>query len=273
MHHRKSLYHGQKDMSLFSCSSVQCQNMKRMLIVVAHPDDESFGPAGTIALYANDGVEIHLICVTNGDASEQVIPGTETMTTDEQKRILAKTRQQELRNAADILGIAQIDFLNYPDAKLCNELYHPIANEIMAKIELFKPHVIIAPEPQGISGHLDHIAISMITTYSFIKCPRAQKLYYACLPNDIVKLTPHEDYFVYFPEGYPQSIITTRIDYSCFLDKKILAMRQHLSQINEANYLISFLDQIPKTDHFILHKYRNCTVNFPETDLFSGVSS
>lgn len=245
--------------------------MKRMLVVVAHPDDESFGPAGTLALYANQGVEIHLMCVTNGDASEVNIPDTENLDAKERKTQLAQIRQQELKNAAAIIGISHIDFLNFPDGQLCNALYHDIAAPIMKKIEQFAPHVIIAPEPQGISGHLDHIAVSMITTYSYIKSKKGHKLYYICLPKEIVNLTPHDDYFVYFPEGYEQNMITTRIDYQPFSDKKILAMRQHKSQLAEANQLINIIEPLPKIDFFILHKHRSCTITLPEFDLFSGI--
>lgn len=245
--------------------------MKRMLVVVAHPDDESFGPAGTLALYASQGVEIHLLCVTNGDASEAVLPGTENLNPDERKQALTNTRQREVQRAADVIGIHQVDFLNYSDGHLCNALYHDIAHDIMAKMACFSPHVIIAPEPQGISGHLDHIAVSMITTYSFIKSIHGQKLYYVCLPRDIVSMISHEEYFVYFPPGYEQSTITTRIEYSHFLDVKIAAMREHLSQADDADYLITQLGALPKIDYFILHKYRNCEIMIPEHDLFLGI--
>ncbi len=247
--------------------------MKRMLVIVAHPDDESFGPSGTLALYARLGVEIHLVCVTNGEASDIVLPGTEALNAGERRLVLTRIRQQEVRLAADVIGIAQIDFLNYPDGQLCNAIYHDIAHDIMTKIEYYSPHVIIAPEPQGITGHLDHIAVSMITTYAFINTKQGQKLYYVCLPKEIVNMTPYEHYFVYFPPGYDQSSITTRIDYSSFADIKIKAIRQHASQINDGNKLIDILKTIPKIDHFILHKYRNCEISLPEDDLFLGIVS
>ena len=245
--------------------------MRRLLVVMAHPDDESFGPAGTLALYAAEGVEIHLMCVTNGDASDAVLPGTQTLTQSERQQHLATIRQQELRRAAEVIGIAHIDFLNFPDGQLCNALYHAISEKIMNKMECFSPHVVIAPEPQGISGHLDHMAVSMITTYSFIKSQYGYKLYYVCLPKDVVSQVPHDNYFVYFPDGYEQSVITTRIDYRLFLDKKLAAMRQHLSQIDEANRLIKYVESFPKIDFFILHRSRNCHVTLPENHLFSGI--
>ena len=245
---------------------------KKMLVIMAHPDDESFGPAGTLALYSRQGVEIHLICVTNGEASEVILSNTEKLTMDERKQILAKTRQCEVRHAADIIGISQIDFLNYPDGQLCNALYHIIAHDLMTKIDSFSPHIIITAEPQGITGHLDHIAVSMITTYAFIKSGKGCKLYYFCLAKGMVSLESRENYFVYFPPGYEQSMITTRIDYHHFFDIKIAAMRQHLSQTTEVEYLIRKSEPLPKIDFYILQNHRNCQINLPEDDLFSGIN-
>ncbi len=245
--------------------------MKRLLIVMAHPDDESFGPSGTLALYANQGVDVHLLCVTNGDASETVIAGQASLSTKARKKALTLTRQQEVKRAAAIIGISHIDFLNYPDGQLCNALYHAIAKQIIDKIDYFSPQVIIAPEPQGITGHLDHIAVSMITTYAFLHSLHAKKLYYVCLPQSIVNLTEHENYFVYFPPGYTDAAITTRIDYSLFEHKKIAAMQQHVSQLTDASYLIDRMKSTPKVDHFILAKHRDCEVMLPENDLFAGL--
>lgn len=245
---------------------------KRILVVMAHPDDESFGPSGTLARYAAQGVEIHLLCVTNGEASEVAIAEKESLSMTERQQRLIQIRQQELQNAAQVIGISQIDFLNFPDGQLCNAFYHAIADKIIYKMNYFMPQIVITTEPQGISGHLDHIAVSMITTYAFMKSLFGNKLYYVCLPKDIVQMTQHRDYFVYFPAGYEQSAITTRIDFSDYVNKKIAAIHQHVSQQADANYLLKLFEAIPKIDFFILHQHRHCQIQLPEDDLFAGIA-
>ena len=81
-----------------------------MLAVLAHPDDESFGMGGTLALYARRGVAVHLVCATRGEAGEvdeQLLSG---------KRSIAELRENELRCAAQKLGLAGVHFLGYRDS-------------------------------------------------------------------------------------------------------------------------------------------------------------
>lgn len=246
--------------------------MKKILLVLAHPDDESFGPGGSIAVYAAQGVHIHLICVTNGDAGGVLAPTDNKNQLEEQRKNLATIRQQELRNAAQILGITQIDFFNYPDGHLCNALYYEIAQKVISKINDFSPQIVITLEPLGVSGHLDHIAVSMITTYSFIKSNRAKKLYYFCCPEEILSSVERSKYFVYVPSGYSQFDITTSINYSNFWSTKKLAMQQHVSQNNQVNQLINFLEEHPKMDYFILHAHNSRSILAREDDFFIGIN-
>src|SRR3989344_7787427 len=83
---------------------------KKALIVLSHPDDESFGPGGTIALWAKEGYEIHLVSVTKGEIGNNP--------TDDET---AKIREAELRAAADILGISKISYLGYKDGHISNK--------------------------------------------------------------------------------------------------------------------------------------------------------
>ena len=83
---------------------------KKMLVVLAHPDDESFGMGGTLAYYAAQGVDVHLICATRGEVGE-VDP--EYMKGYESK---GELREVELRCAAEKLGIKQVLFLDYRDS-------------------------------------------------------------------------------------------------------------------------------------------------------------
>ncbi len=244
---------------------------KKLLAVFAHPDDEAFGPAGTLAKYAREGIEVHLLCVTRGEAGDNNIKNQKSKIKDTNKKIkLEHIREKELLDSAKILGIKKVEFLDFIDGTLSNAVYHQVANKIIKKINDFKPQIVLTVERRGVSGHLDHIATSMITTYAYKKTKIARKLYYNCIPKELRNLMS-DDYFVYFPEGYKQSEITTRIDYSCCWKEKVDSMMAHKSQIKDAKILIKRFAHFPKIDHFILQYYQNINLKLPETDLFAGL--
>lgn len=100
--------------------------MKRLVIgIFAHPDDEGFGPSGTLLLETNAGSELHLICATCGEAGQNVDGHGD----------LGAVRQDEWRAAGKLLGATSMIQLGYPDGKLCNDLYLEIASKIIAYIE------------------------------------------------------------------------------------------------------------------------------------------
>src|SRR3972149_8828237 len=110
--------------------------MKKILAVFAHPDDETFGPGGTLAKYAQEGVEIHLLCATRGERGEW--SASAKASAGKQEKI-HHIREKELLRSAKILGIKKVEFLNFVDGYLCNSNYHDLAQKIITKIKSFKP--------------------------------------------------------------------------------------------------------------------------------------
>lgn len=244
--------------------------MHKLLVVTAHPDDEAFGPAGTLAKYAEKGVEIHLLCATRGEAGKRSQAKGNRQKAIGKSYKLHHVREKELLKSAKILGVKKVEFLDFVDGTLCNAVYHSLADKITAKIRDFQPQAVLTLDRLGISGHLDHIAVSMITTYAFLKARKAGKLYYHCLPKEY-RTRELDNYFIYFPEGYDQKDITTRISYDPYWKTKVMAMQQHQSQKHDVERILSRISSLPKVDHFILHKYFDIKVKFPETDLFAGI--
>jgi LmbE family N-acetylglucosaminyl deacetylase len=176
------------------------QNKKRLLAVFAHPDDESFGIGGSLALYARDGVEIHLICATRGEAG--TIPDSMAKKADS----VAILREAELRCAGYHLGLADIQFLDFRDSgmKGSPDNQHPnalaaapiqdVSNKITHLIRSIRPHVVITHGPKGGYLHPDHIALHKATVKAFKDAsdpdhnssdlpPYApQKLYFTLIP-------------------------------------------------------------------------------------------
>ncbi len=142
-----------------------------LLAVLAHPDDESFGMGGTLALYAARGVDVHLVCATRGEVGE----------VDDLKGYasIAELREAELRCAAGILGLKGVHFLDYRDSGMegSPDNKHPQAlaaqplDEVAAKIVRYirqlQPQVVLTFDPIGGYRHPDHIAIHNATVRAF----------------------------------------------------------------------------------------------------------
>ncbi len=237
--------------------------MKKLLAVFAHPDDETFGPGATLAKYASKGVVVDVVMATRGEAGENHV-------NDKTGKELGKIREKELRAADKILGVNQIDLLGFVDGELRQNIYFDIAKKIITKIKSFRPDVIVTFEPHGVSGHLDHIAISFITTYAYFQTEIPKKLYYICL-SEKVRNSRDQNYFVYFPDGYPEGQITTKIDVADYWDKKLKAMLSHKTQIKDVKRLIAMFNTMPKVDNYILKYHRLKGLRLPEDDLFNGI--
>lgn len=243
--------------------------MKKILAVFAHPDDETFGPGGTLAKYASLGVDIHLLCATRGEAGEDRTDKDALKRKHGEVPPLGRIREDELRRAASIFGIQSVEFLDFIDGRLCNAIYHDLSKMIIEKIRSFKPDIIITLDRLGISGHIDHITVAMVTTYAHLHTKIAKKLYYQCLRQDL-RDSKMDKYFIYFPLGYSKEQITTEIDYTDYWPLKKRAMMEHKSQAKDVENLLKRFERWPKIDFFI-RAYPPIAGTTHETDLFSGL--
>lgn len=154
-----------------SFSSSKTSN-RRLLAVFAHPDDESFGPGGTLALYARRGDEVHLICATRGEVGEAP-PNLNGFAS------VGEMREDELHRAASVLGLKAVRFLDYRDSGMPGspDNRHPqaltmaplneVAQQVAGYIREIRPQVVITFDPIGGYRHPDHIAIHRATLEAF----------------------------------------------------------------------------------------------------------
>ena len=134
-------------------TSLPDAEIKRVLVVMAHPDDCDFGAGGTIAQWTSQGIEVSYCIITNGDqgGEESGIPVEE----------MAKVRQQEQRDAGKALGVTQITYLNYRDGWLLPSI--ELRKEIVKAIRIAKPDRMVVQSPERnweriYSSHPDHLA-------------------------------------------------------------------------------------------------------------------
>jgi LmbE family N-acetylglucosaminyl deacetylase len=152
---------------------------KTILAVLAHPDDESFGLGGTLALYASKGYDTYYVCATRGEAgtvdAEHLTGFKDT----------AELRTDELTRAAKILGLKDVYFLGYRDSGMpgMEENKHPdaqinhsideVAGRVVKYIRELRPDIVLTFDPIGGYKHPDHIHIQRATTLAFEKADDA----------------------------------------------------------------------------------------------------
>ena len=129
------------------------EEIKRILVVMAHPDDCDFGAGGTIAQWTAKGIQVSYCIITNGDqgGEESGIPLDE----------MPKVRQKEQRDAGRALGVTDIQFLNYRDGWLTPTI--ELRKEIVREIRRAKPDRMVIQSPERNwerigASHPDHLA-------------------------------------------------------------------------------------------------------------------
>lgn len=179
---------------------------RRILLSLAHPDDESFGSGGMIARYVADGAEVYLICATNGDV------GTVAPEKLKGYSSVAELRLAELDCASEKLGFKQVFKFGYKDSGMMNSetskdstcLWQApreeVARRVVEVIREIKPQVVMTFNKYGGYGHPDHIAIQRATVDAFKlagdesyqtdgqKPYKPQKLYYGSFPTKMLRL-------------------------------------------------------------------------------------
>ena len=182
------------------------ENKLSLLAVLAHPDDETFGMGGTLAKYANEDIDVYLICATHGEVGEmdaEFLEGFESP---------AQRREYELRCAAKNLGIKEVIFLNYRDSGMTGSENnsHPdslfaadlnkVAGEVVQYIRKIHPTIVLTFDPIGGYRHPDHIKIHEATVKAFHLASdpmfkdelnqnayQVKKLYFHSIPKNFLK--------------------------------------------------------------------------------------
>lgn len=226
----------------------------KLLAVFAHPDDESMGMGGTLAKYSAQRVETHLVCASRGELGwfgpEEQNPGPER---------LGQLREAELRNAAEVLGMTSVSFLDYIDGQVDRANPAEIVGKIAAHIRRIQPQVIVTFPHDGNYGHPDHIAIGQFTNAAIVcaadptyKDPenlpahRASKLYYMVDGENFVnlilpviggKIVFRVDDLVREEVPWKEWMITTRIEMAEHCRAAWQAIRCHKSQLTSLGAL------------------------------------
>ena len=195
----------------------------RGMVVFAHPDDAEFGCGGTVAAWADEGLELTYVMATDGSKGS----ADQEMSSD---RLIA-IRREEQQAAGAVLGVQNFVFLGYPDGYLEHTL--DLRKDIARAIRQYRPDRLIAMTPyriftiNGYINHPDHLVVGDATLAAVYPTAR-DRLTFPDLAAE--GLEPHKVLDVYVmgtdtPDKW--------FDISATLDRKIESLRRHVSQIGD----------------------------------------
>jgi N-acetyl-1-D-myo-inositol-2-amino-2-deoxy-alpha-D-glucopyranoside deacetylase len=239
---------------------------RRLLLVHAHPDDESIGTGATMAKYAAEGAGVTLVTCTLGELGEVIPPELAHLAWDADGG-LGEHRIGELAAACSALGVTDHRFLGgagrwrdsgmmgTPSNDWAGSFWRAdvdeAAGELLAVLREVRPQVVISYDDNGFYGHPDHIQAHRVACRAFeLADGLVSKFYATTVPrsvldqaveamrgsqagqaagggSDFSQVESADD----FPFGTPDDEVTTDIDATRYLDAKIGAMRAHITQI------------------------------------------
>lgn len=227
--------------------------MKKVIFgIFAHPDDEAFGPCGTLLLETQAGAELHLITLTAGNGKYSNNP--------DNVADLGEVRLQEWHRSARLLDATSTRHLGYNDGKLGNDDHLAISAQLedIVRTTIDGREDIevefITFDLNGLTGHIDHIVASRSASLAFYRLQATglplKRLRYYCLPRNI--FPTHDTGFIYMETGRADSEIDEIIDASAVIDTIHKIMQAHHSQrADYAWHIEKFGDDIA-VDHFIV---------------------
>jgi len=195
--------------------------VRRIVVIVAHPDDAEFGCAGSTARWVAEGRDVFYCIITNGNRGSD----DPAMTPER----LAAIREDEQRAAARALGVRDTIFLGYPDGEL--EDTRDARRDVVRAIRRFRPERVVAQSPfpslNPYSGHRDHrhagrLALDAVYPYARDRLHFPELLAEGWQPHKVreVYLMGHEE-----PDLF--------VDITGTMEQKLAALRCHQSQLKD----------------------------------------
>jgi LmbE family N-acetylglucosaminyl deacetylase len=198
-------------------STPHASTQLRVMVIMAHPDDAEFSCSGTVASYVKAGARVEYVLATSGNRGSHE-PG---MTPER----LAAIREAEQLAAADVLGVAEVTFLHHNDGEV--EASVALRRELALVLRKGRPDIVLTFDPwQHYQVHPDHRAIGQ-STLDAIADARMPMYYPEQITDDVRDHRVSDVYF--FSTEHPNYWV----DISETIDKKIAALRCHVSQLGE----------------------------------------
>ena len=269
---------------------------RRLLLVHAHPDDESIATGGVMARYAAEGAQVTLVTCTRGEQGEIVPDDLRHLGTG---KPLADVRVEELAEAMKVLGISDHRFLGpyedsgmigTPENERATAFWNADLDEATAHlvkvIHEVRPQVVVTYDEHGGYGHPDHIQAHRVTMLAVEAAKpewTVRKTYHLAWGGADRRRREHDDYEragrpggfdlpdLTAKDDHPHATPTTTVDVSAYLDTKLKAIAAHRTQVTVVGPFFALSNNVAHEvfgeEHFTL-----VGGSGPETDLFDGVT-
>jgi LmbE family N-acetylglucosaminyl deacetylase len=199
------------------------EELQTILVVLAHPDDPEFFCGATIARWTQMGHTVHYCLLTRGDKGVRERPADPGQ--------LARAREVEQRNAADVLGVREVIFLDFEDGYLVPDL--AARKAVTRSIRRFRPDVVVSCDPTYIFGenninHPDHRAAGQIVVDALFPAVGNPMYFPDLIDEEGLAPVPVREVWLSVT-GSPN----TSIDVTPYWEEKIRALHCHVSQISD----------------------------------------
>ncbi len=240
----------------------------RLLLVVAHPDDECFAFGGALALAAARGVETYVICLTDGQAASN--RGTATSGED-----LGRMRRQEFADSCAVLGVSRHELWDYSDGRLEFADFQKAAARLVATMRTFQPQIVLTfGADGGLNTHPDHTMASMLTTAAFHWAASAKRF------PELGPVHAGERLYLlstsYFAEGRPAPLPspwTLALEIRSVRARKDAAFAQHRSQRPLMESSKAMFEEFGHNEYYLLAAVKEPQAATVTTDLFAGLET
>jgi N-acetylglucosamine malate deacetylase 2 len=270
--------------------------VRSLMVVVAHPGDESFGFAGAILSAVADGAYVVVVCATRGwfDPRLALKPPAPGGKNRDPKfnpavwRNIDTVREDEMRRSVALLGVRVLRMLDYAEGTLDRVDFDELVGRLVEPIRMHRPEVILTFGPDGATGDADHVTLSRAVDAAFVRAGeplaheddleedqvawRAAKLYHLVVPAAQVALLGEQA-----PTGYgtPDGATLT-LELGEVAELKLAAIGRHVSQTGSdgpfAGWAADVRDRYLATEHYRLARSSLPDAGPPaESSLFDGL--
>lgn len=282
---------------------------KRLLLVHAHPDDETINNGVTMAKYAAEGASVTLITCTRGEEGEVLVESLASLASNQEDK-LGEHREIELANAMKYLGVRDFRFLGFPtkswrDSGMMGSEQNnrkdvfwqadldEAAKELVKVILEIKPQVLVTYDEIGGYGHPDHIKAHQVAMRAAELAEnqgwKISKIYWNTMPKSVIQMGIDKmkeigsNFFGAesvddLPFAKPDELVTTVINAPEFVSHKLAAMKAHETQISVDGPFFALSNNLGMSvwadEYYTLAKGERSAPydeNGREIDLFSGV--
>ena len=216
---------------------------RRLAAVFAHPDDDTYSVAGTMALHAGEDVRVIVVLATSGEAGQIADPSLAS------PENLGRVREREDVESWKEVGVpVEHHFLRFPDGGVADVPAEELTGRFVEALRETRPDVVATFGPEGVTGHEDHIAAGLAATEAFHRLRRLRteggagfrRLLYGSIPQSAMDclavefrergLEPPDPTEPFQPRGVPDERFGMSVDCSSVYERKLEALRRHRTQ-------------------------------------------